>query len=532
MTIEDNHLKLSPHKGTNGNTHSIDFSLDAFTTKGLQPTNEELALINEEIQRRNEELSASLNYSSAIIETIREPLMVLNSDMQVEIINKSFLSLFKGKTEDIKGRSLYEIFDGQWDIKELKDKLRQIVTANKSFENFEVIHRFPNNGDLVLLFNAMRLSQDDKKKTKYLVVIEDVTERRHSEEMLKENEERLRLIIQNAFDIITIFSEKGDVIYESESIEEILGYKPAERIAKNIFIDAIVHPEDRKKKENMFKSALEHPGKDIKSEFRLLHKDGTYRDMEAVCINLLNNSKIKGILANYRDVTERKALEKQKDQFIGIASHELKTPVTSIKGYVQVLEQVFEEDGNKGALSMLKKMEGQVDRLANLIKDLLDVTQIGEGILKLKKSDFDLNELINEVVTEIQPIALKHIIVTELQPLQQVNGDKEKLRQVLINILSNAVKYSPGGRRVEIRSKMEDKSAIVSVKDFGIGMTDETQKKIFNRFFRDVDPAMSTFPGLGLGLYIASEIVRVHDGNLWVKSKLHEGSEFFLSLPL
>jgi PAS domain S-box-containing protein len=458
-------------------------------------------------------------------------LMVLNSDMKVETINRSFLTLFKGKTDDIKGRSLYEIFDGQWDIKELKDKLKQIITTNKSFENFELKHHFPDNGDLVLLFNAMRLSQDDNK-TKYLVVIEDITERRHSEELLRENEERLRLIIQNAFDIITIFSEKGDVIYESESIEEILGYKPAERIAKNIFIDGIVHPNDKKKKENMFKSALEHPGKDIKSEFRLLHKDGTYRDMEAVCINLLNNSKIKGILANYRDVTERKALEKQKDQFIGIASHELKTPVTSIKGYVQVLEQVFEEDGNKGALSMLKKMEGQVDRLANLIKDLLDVTQIGEGILKLKKSDFDLNELINEVVTEIQPIALKHIIVTELQPLQQVNGDKEKLRQVLINILSNAVKYSPGGRRVEIRSKIEDKSAIVSVKDFGIGMTDETQKKIFNRFFRDVDPAMSTFPGLGLGLYIASEIVRVHDGNLWVKSKLHEGSEFFLSLPL
>ncbi|HLO37533.1 MAG TPA: ATP-binding protein [Lacibacter sp.] len=361
--------------------------------------------------------------------------------------------------------------------------------------------------------------------------LQTANERRYSEYLAKENEERLRLIIQNAFDIITIFSEKGDVIYESESIEEILGYKPTERIDKNVFNDAIVHPDDREKKELMFKNALANSGKDIKSEFRLLHKDGSYRVMEAVCINLLNNTKIKGILANYHDVTERRALEKQKEQFIGIASHELKTPVTSIKGYVQVLEEIFTLNGNTEALSMLKKMEGQIDRLTNLIKDLLDVTQISEGILKLKKSDFDLNELITEVITEIQPIALKHLIVTDLQPLQLINGDKEKLRQVLVNVLSNAIKYSPGGRKVEIRSYADEKSAVVAVKDYGIGMTDETQKKIFNRFFRDVGPAMSTFPGLGLGLYIASEILKVHGGNMWVKSTLNEGAEFFFSIP-
>jgi PAS domain S-box-containing protein len=499
----------------------------------LQSTHEKLTTINEEVQRRNEELCTTLNYSRAVIETIKEPLMVLNSDMEVETINKSFLALFRGKTEDFKGRSLYDIFDGQWNILELKDKLKHIVATNKSFEDFEVKHSFGESGDKILLFNAMRLNHnDDKKKMKYLVVIEDFTERRLSEELLKENEERLRLIIQNAFDIITIFSEKGDVIYESESIEEILGYKPADRIHKNIFINTIVHPDDMKKKENMFRNALAHPGKDITSEFRLLHKDGTYRVMEAVCINLLHDFKINGILANYRDITERRALEKQKEQFIGIASHELKTPVTSIKGYVQVLEQVLEEGSNKEALSLLKKMDGQIDRLTNLIKDLLDVTQIGEGILKLKKADFDLNQLVTEVVGEIQPTALKHIIASELQPLPLVSGDKEKIRQVLVNILSNAIKYSPGGRKVEVRSQISDQSVIVSVKDYGIGMSDETQKKIFNRFFRDLDPAMSTFPGLGLGLYIASEILKVHSGNMWVKSSLNEGSEFFFSLPL
>ncbi len=141
---------------SNEELQSINEELET-SKEELQSTNEELTTINEEVQRRNDELSISLHYSSAIVETIKEPLMVLNSDMKVETINRSFLTLFKGKMDDLRGRSLYEIFDGQWDIKELKDKLKQIITANKSFENFELKHHFPDNGELVLLFNARTL---------------------------------------------------------------------------------------------------------------------------------------------------------------------------------------------------------------------------------------------------------------------------------------------------------------------------------------------------------------------------------------
>ncbi|MBK7883238.1 MAG: PAS domain S-box protein [Chitinophagaceae bacterium] len=229
-----------------------------------------------------------------------------------------------------------------------------------------------------------------------------IHERKRAEELLKENEEKLRLLIQNSFDIITIVSQKGIILYESDSIESVLGYKPGERVEKNIFKDTLVHPEDKHLKESMFKNALEAPNTDVRAEFRLLHKDGNYINMEAVCINLLNDFRINGIVANYRDITERKLLEKQKDQFIGIASHELKTPVTSIKGYAQILQQLFIESGDQQSVELIKKMDGQIDRLTNLIKELLDVTQISEGQLKLKKDIFNINELISEVVGEMQ----------------------------------------------------------------------------------------------------------------------------------
>jgi two-component system CheB/CheR fusion protein len=245
---------------SNEELQSINEQLET-SKEELQSTNEELTTINEEVQRRNEELYQSVSYAQAIIETIREPLLVLNTEMHVEKVNKAFLSLFKKREEEITGKSFFDISNGAWDIKELRDKLKEIISLNKSFENFELGQAFEESGDMILLFNAMRLNQEDKAKPKYLVVIEDITERKRSEKLLKANEERLRLIIQNAFDVITIFSEKGDIIYESESIEAILGYKPDERIDKNIFIDSIVHPDDKGLKEAMFRNALANPGK-------------------------------------------------------------------------------------------------------------------------------------------------------------------------------------------------------------------------------------------------------------------------------
>jgi signal transduction histidine kinase len=282
----------------------------------------------------------------------------------------------------------------------------------------------------------------------------------------------------------------------------------------------------------MFNTALRKPNENIKAEFRLRHKDGSYRYMEAVCKNLLDDFRIEGIIAHYRDITERHLLEKQKDQFIGIASHELKTPVTSIKGYAQVLEQLFTESEDKKALELIKKMDGQINRLTTLIKDLLDVTQITEGQLKLKKESFDMNELITEVTDEIQQVTLKHKLVKELQPLDKIVADKEKTRQVLVNFISNAIKYSPNADTVIISSSGDGEAISVSVQDFGIGIAEATQPKIFDRFFRDADPSINTYPGLGLGLYIAAEIVKKQGGKITLKSTKNVGSAFTFSLPV
>jgi two-component system CheB/CheR fusion protein len=359
----------------------------------------------------------------------------------------------------------------------------------------------------------------------------DISERKFKEQLIRENEERFRALVQSSFDVITVFNLDGTVTYQSESIEKVLGYSHDERFGANIFNQSIVHPEDRQIEKKLFQKCIDHPQEHFNGEFRMLHKDGSYREMEVGCINLVNNSSIHGLIENYRDVTERKLLERQKEEFIGVASHELKTPVTSIKGYAQILQSILSEKGDSYSADLLSRMDHQIDRLTILIRDLLDVTRITEGQLILRVEEFDLNDVINEVTEDLQMTTKKHRIIKELQQTQPIKGDRERISQVIVNLLSNAIKYSPNADRIIIKTASTDADITVCIQDFGIGISEEMQQKLFKRFFRVTDGSVSTFAGLGLGLFIAKEIVSKHHGRMWVESTPNKGATFCFTLP-
>lgn len=498
----------------------------------LQSANEELTTINEELQRRNEELKESVDFSQAILQTIDEPLIVLNSDMRVKMANKAFYKIFKTRDDAVEGLNFFEISNYQWDIQELRKKLTEVFSLDKNFEQFELQHVFPLLGERILRLKAIRINKDDPKKNALLLVLEDVTQRKKAEKQLQESEDRFRLLVQNASDIITVLSAEGVIFYESESVEQILGYAPNERIGKNIFKDPIVHPQDIAIKENAFKKAIATPNRKMMAEFRLRHKNGSYRDIEAVYVNLLADPRIGGIVANYHDITERRKLEKQREEFVSIASHELKTPVTSMKGYIQIMQDIFSSADDSVASELIGKLDRQVDRLSNLIKDLLDVAKIKEGQIELTKSNFDIDKLITEVAAEMQLMSKSHIIIADLNARQTIDADKERIGQVLINLISNAIKYSPNADKVVVTSSSDEEKITVSVQDFGIGIAPELQEKVFERFFRVYDEKIKSFPGLGLGLYIAAEIIKRHGGNFSVKSQKNKGSVFVFTVPI
>lgn len=232
------------------------------------------------------------------------------------------------------------------------------------------------------------------------------------------------------------------------------------------------------------------------------------------------------------DIAEQKRLEQQKDEFIGVASHELKTPITSIKAFVQLLERHFRQNGDTHSALLLHKVDVQVNRLTSLVEDLLDVTKIENGQLLFHFSSFAYDTLIGEVVEETQRTASRHTIVLDLSAPVMLYADRERIGQVLTNLLTNAIKYSPRSETIVVKTRRAGETVITSVQDSGIGIPEEKQAHLFERFYRVEGEAQITYPGLGLGLYITAEFVRRHHGSIWVESASGQGTTVSFSLPL
>jgi PAS domain S-box-containing protein len=243
------------------------------------------------------------------------------------------------------------------------------------------------------------------------------------------------------------------------------------------------------------------------------------------------SGKVYGVLNMAVDITRQVLLQQQKDEFIGSASHELKTPVTSIKAYAQVMEASFKQKGYQKESIMLGRMGVQINKLTNLISDLLDTTKIQAGKLMFNERWFNFNQVVEEVIEDVQRTSSKHTISSNLKDAGEVFADPERIGQVLTNLLSNAIKYSPNSDKIIVRASVKEDHVKLCVEDFGVGIPADKHEKVFEQFYRVSGDKQHTFPGLGLGLYISSEIIRREGGRIWVEGAEGKGSTFCFTLP-
>ncbi len=232
------------------------------------------------------------------------------------------------------------------------------------------------------------------------------------------------------------------------------------------------------------------------------------------------------------DITAQKELEERKDDFVNMASHELKTPLTSMKLYIDVLMKLMHTYKDEKVIKSVQNIHKQTNRLQKLINDLLDVSRLQTGKLSFNKEIFSLREVVEETVEIFQASSSKHKITFTKKISDEVYADRFRIYQVITNLITNAMKYSRNGQPVTVSMSKKGNMIEVHVKDQGIGIEKDQQKRIFERLYQIKDNKDNTFPGFGMGLYIAKEIINRHRGRIWVESKKAKGSTFSFSLPL
>ncbi|MCP2038706.1 PAS domain-containing sensor histidine kinase [Chryseobacterium sp. HSC-36S06] len=321
----------------------------------------------------------------------------------------------------------------------------------------------------------------------------------------------------------------GAIDFCNNNMMDLLGC--SEQTIGQLNFKEIVHPVDYMKLVDAWIKAAEK-NTYFEMEFRLKDiRTSEYRWFLSRATPVLDKDKFVKWIGTCTDINEFKNLVSQKDTFLGIASHELKTPLTSLKLYAQVLERMLKKTGDEKNAQFAKKMDLQVIKLTSLIGDLLDVTKINSGKIHLNQDVFDFEQLVVETVEEMQMSTMHKIeIVTE--HVGTVFADRERISQVITNLISNAIKYSPEAERIVINVKGDGKNTVFTVQDFGIGMPEENKDRVFEQYYRVSGDEQSTFPGLGLGLYIAAQIVERSHGKIWVNSVLGKGSTFSFSLPV
>ncbi|MGQ7853578.1 hybrid sensor histidine kinase/response regulator [Pedobacter sp. WC2501] len=334
-------------------------------------------------------------------------------------------------------------------------------------------------------------------------------------------EEALKKVLKNNYVLIILDVQMPDMD-GFEVAEAISGFSKAKDTAI-IFLSA-VNTELKFITKGYLSGGLDYITKPVDINVLLLKIKTFYRIYE-------QNRKLNEVQEKLLEEIEfRKQAEHKKDEFISIASHELKTPLTSVKGYIQLLQRSINRDDKTMAQNHLEKASIQLEKLNELIADLLDISKIESGKMKFNMKSFCADNMVNNAIEMLQQSNPDFKISKLGKTDEMIFGDEMRLEQVVINFITNAIKYAPGTNQVNVITHIKDEKFYVAVKDFGIGISKEQQHKIFDKFYR-VEDNSNRFNGLGIGLYICSEIINRHGGTIGVNSVPDEGSEFYFIIP-
>lgn len=373
---------------------------------------------------------------------------------------------------------------------------------------------------------------DDRQQVAYILcTFVDITGEVRAKNAAQESEHRLLLAADATGMAIWDLTLADNKFSYSQRLPEIFGH-PEDKQVTLADVRAQVHPDDM---ENIVLRAFHQALIDgsYYYEVRIFWPDNSLHWIHTKGTVIFNKNKEPvRMIGTIVDTTESKRDEIRKNDFIAMASHELKTPLTSLKAYLQLLETKLAGTTDPFVKTAVVKCGNQVNKMTALIHGFLDLSKLEPGKLKLSRTVFDIHTLIEEMIAEHRVLSNTHVLRLESSVELNINADRAKIGQVISNLISNAIKYSAKGSHVILQYGLQDGNLVVSVTDEGIGIKIKDQEKIFQRFYRADEDEFKNISGFGIGLYLSSEIIQRHKGKIWVKSTAGEGSTFYFSLAI
>lgn len=507
----------------------------------LSASNEELAATNDklsEYQKDQEKLIASLaesesRFRNLVMEAPVSICVLKGADHVIDAINAEGLRLM-GKTPDIIHRTFKETLP-ELENQPFLELLDQVYLSGETYYGNEVMAVIEHRGKMVngyFNFIYQPLKGDNGTVDGIMIVAAEVTDLVNARIERENAEAKLGLAIEAARMGSWHIDRNTMALRYNSTLATLFGYERTEPMTYDQAIGQVTE-DCRERLVEAIDRAITDGG-----DYDVTYTQHRFNDNEVIWLRSLgkitpdeqgNHTIFSGIVM---DITEQKQDEQRKNDFIGMVSHELKTPLTSLTGYAQLLQSRAKKNEDTFSLNALTKVALQAQKMTAMINGFLNISRLESGKIQLNKQVFNLDELIEENIEESEILITTHTITFRQCEPVSVFADRDKIGSVISNMISNAVKYSPEGKEIEVNCEVTGLYAQISVKDYGMGIDADDMEKLFGRFYRVENKQTQLISGFGIGLYLSAEIVERHHGKIWVESEPGVGSTFFFNLPI
>ncbi|CAM3664573.1 PAS domain S-box protein [Mucilaginibacter galii] len=510
----------------------------------LEAANKEITSSNEQLVAFQDELLISELRFRQMADNISQLAWMASPDGNIYWYNKRWYDYTGTTLEKMKGWGWQNVHHPEY-VEAVKEKIKRHFESGEIWEDTFPLRDYEGNYQW-FLSRAVPIRNEEGEITNWFGTNTEITEQIKAREKLEAAQKELRASFQRLEEIeqkqsiaisqakLGTFSIDGStgVLSSSPRLREIFGYLPEEEMSYEAALDQII-PEFRQQVKlgvaDVFNNRV-----DFHMEYAVIGRsDGIKRWVKATGKLYRSESDAKGQFSGtILDITEQKEDDLRKSDFIAMVSHELKTPLTSLSGFMQVMEFKAKKTQDEQSAMILDKARKQIGKMTTLINGFLNVSRLESGKIHIEKQRFDMKELVKEIEEETVPANTSHHIIFAPVITTWVIGDRDKIGQVITNFISNALKYSAPGTTVQIACVAGNGCSVVSVRDEGMGIAEKDLSKLFDRYYRVEGHELKGVAGFGIGLYLCSEIIQRHNGKIWVESTAQVGSSFFFSVPV